>query len=958
MNSLGNLLADLPVQKTTDRTPFFRHPTITTNPTNPQKTFFDLFANIDFFVFDQQITPETSMPTRHSFQKIIFLLCLVLGVSACGGGGGDGAGPSQNANLTSVTLSSGSVSPAFDVDVTSYTASVPPGVSSITVDAGQQDTGTSITINGTELTTGGLSIDLTVGENTIEIIATAAGGATKTYIVIVTRPASTDADLGSLIISSGALSPTFSAAQLTYTATALFATTALTVTPTVSDSNATVTVNGVVTTSGSASQSIAFSGAQSIVSVIVTAEDGTTTKTYQITVTREAISVNADLSGLQLSVGSLTPVFNASTNTYTATVDFLVTSLTVTPTVADTTASVTVGGTAVTSGTASSAISLSVGSNLVAVAVTAEDGTTVNTYNVTVTREPASTNANLDSLSFSSATLDQTFQATQPSYTATAHFLVPSITATAVVEDSTATFTINGVSVASGQSSGAINLPIGTSTVNVEVTAQDASVKTYTVSVVRGNASTFAQQVYAKSSNSEAGDRFGHSVAMSGDVLAIAAWEEDSATTTVNGDETDNAALLSGAVYIFERNLGDQGWTQQGYIKASNAQGEDRFGENLALSGDTLVVGAPDEDSSATGINGDATDNSRADSGAVYVFVRTAQNSWNQQAYIKGSSVQVNDKFGSSTALSGDTLVVGAREKDRVGAGGITDVGVVYVFVRDASNVWTQQAKLSPSNPDDSDLFGSSVTVSGDTLAIGAINEDGGTSGINGDQSDDTATNSGAVYVYTRDAGNNWTEQAYVKPSNTSTTQNFGTAVSLSGDTLAVGAPLEDSIGTGVAGTQAKDPADTTSTNDSGAVYIFTRDGSNVWRQQTYIKSSNSEQGDEFGTSVSLYNNTLAVGARDENGGATGINGDETDNSTPGSGAAYIFTRNTANNWTQDAYVKASNSGNSDAFGTSVAVNERNLVAGAVEEDSIAQGIGGNQGSEGAEQSGAAYFFE
>lgn len=890
------------------------------------------------------------MIIQHLHPKFLLLICLVFIVSGCGGGGGGGAGPSQNANLASVTLSSGSISPAFDVDVTDYTASVPFTVSSITVDATQQDTGASITINGTDLTAGGLSIPLAVGLNNIEVIVTAASGATQTYTVDVTRsPASTNADLGSLSISSGALSPAFSASQITYTAPALFATSALTVTPTVADSTATVTVEGATVTSGTASQSIAFSGAQSTVSIIVTAQDGSA-KTYQITVNREAISSNADLANLQLSVGTLTPVFSGSTNTYTASVDFTVTSLTVTPTVADTTAtSLTVAGTAVASGTASSAISLSVGTNLVPVSVTAEDGTTVNTYDVTVTRQPASTNANLSSLSFSSATLDQTFQATQPSYTATAHFLVPSITATAVVEDSTATFTINGVSVASGQPSGAINLPIGTSTVLVEVTAQDASVKTYTVDVVRDNASSFAQTVYAKSSNSEGeilfldntGDNFGYQVALSGDILAVSALNEDGAATTFNGDESDNSARLAGAVYIFERNIGDSGWTQQGYIKASNAEAGDLFGGSLALSGDTLVVGAREEDSSATGIDGDATDNSTSESGAVYVFVRAAQNNWSQQAYIKGSSAQVNDLFGSSVALSGDTLVVGAREKDR-GTAGNTDVGVAYVFVRDAGNVWTQQAKLSPSSPDGSDRFGTSVAISGDTLAIGAINEDGSTNGINGDQTDNSIPNSGAVYVYNRAPGGTvWTEQAYIKASNTSTNQKFGTALSLYGDTLAVGAPTDLDTPTA-----------------AGTTYVFVRDGSNVWSQQTAITPINAEIGDVFGVSVSLYNNTLAIGARDENSGATGVNGDETDNSTPGAGAVYIYTRDTSNNWTKDAYVKASNSGNSDAFGTSVAVNERNLVAGANEEDSIAQGIGGNQGSEGAEQSGAAYFFE
>jgi hypothetical protein len=338
--------------------------------------------------------------------------------------------------------------------------------------------------------------------------------------------------------------------------------------------------------------------------------------------------------------------------------------------------------------------------------------------------------------------------------------------------------------------------------------------------------------------------------------------------------------------------------TQAIYIKANNAQSGDRFGQALALSsdGNTLALGAPLEDSAATTIEGSQSDNNAADAGAVYVYTRGG-GTWTHQAYVKASNAQTVDQFGATVALSSD----------------------------------------------------------GNTLAVGAPLEDSAAVDIDGNQANNGATQAGAVYVFTR-SGTSWTQQAYIKASNTGTGDEFGTAVALSadGNTLAVGARLEDSAATGIGGDQGDNLAP-----NSGAVYVFTRSGA-AWSQQAYVKASNTQGDDWFGGAVALNSdgNTLAVGARQEDSSATGVNGNQGDNGADAAGAVYVFTRN-GGAWGQEAYLKASNTGVGDWFGvsTSLSGNGNLLAIGACCEDSNATGINGDQGNNDASGAGAVYVF-
>ncbi|MEO8428049.1 MAG: FG-GAP repeat protein, partial [Verrucomicrobiota bacterium] len=407
---------------------------------------------------------------------------------------------------------------------------------------------------------------------------------------------------------------------------------------------------------------------------------------------------------------------------------------------------------------------------------------------------------------------------------------------------------------------------------------------------------------------------------------------------------------------------------QQAYIKASNTDSSDEFGISVAISGDTMVIGAIFEDSSATGVDGDQSDNSASASGAAYVFVRSGT-TWIQQAYLKASNSAASDQFGCKVAVSGDTVVVGAygEASNATGMDGdqnddsAVSSGAAYVFVRDGTT-WIQQAYLKASNTGgpspgepSGDFFGLSVAVSGDTVVVGAFGEDSNATGVNGDQSDNSAGGSGAAYVFVR-SGTTWSQQAYLKASNTATNAGgFGWSVAVSGDTVVVGAAFEDSSTTGVNGDQSSHSAE-----GSGAAYVFVRSGT-TWSQQAYLKASNTDAGDLFGTSVSVSGDTIVVGGGREGVGAedsnaNGVNGNQSSNSATNSGAAYVFVRS-GTNWSQQAYLKASNTGADDFFGLSVAVSGDTVVVGAYGEDSSARGVNANQNNNSAGESGAAYVF-
>ena len=444
---------------------------------------------------------------------------------------------------------------------------------------------------------------------------------------------------------------------------------------------------------------------------------------------------------------------------------------------------------------------------------------------------------------------------------------------------------------------------------------------------------SWVQQAYVKASNPGQSDHFGGNVALSadGNTMAVSAYFEASAATGVNGNQNDDSIPQAGAAYVFTR-IGTT-WSQQAYIKASNtgrapAAGNpddwgdgDQFGFSIALSadGNTVAVGAVSEDSRASSINNTQfqNDDSANTAGAVYVFTRTGS-TWSQQAYIKASNADAGDVFGYSVALSADGNDLAASAFDERGSArqinGIPNnfgngVGAIHVFRRDGG-AWRQVAYLKGSKMESTDQLGYSVAISddGNTIASGAGDEDCLTSGINPPGCDNDSPPRGqaniwvgAAYVFVRNEGI-WTEQAFIKASNAAPYNSFGVKLALSGDgnTLAVSAYVEDSGDQGVHGPELR-PFLTVPVLDawrdgenradeSGATYYYTRSGA-TWTQRAYVKASNAQKGDEFGSSVALSGDgkTMVVGAHGEDSAAKGIDGNQADNSAPEAGAAYAF---------------------------------------------------------------------
>lgn len=311
-----------------------------------------------------------------------------------------------------------------------------------------------------------------------------------------------------------------------------------------------------------------------------------------------------------------------------------------------------------------------------------------------------------------------------------------------------------------------------------------------------------------------------------------------------------------------------------------------------------------------------------------------------QVALLKAPLGAEGDNFGLSVSLAanGRTLAVGALREDGASSGidndptarGLTDSGAVYIFRR-LDGDWVPEAYIKASLPAEGDQFGFSTALSADgtTLAVGAIREDGSSTGVNADERAKGVPDSGAVYVFHRtDQG--WAQQAYLKADHLAPEDYFGWSIALSarGDLLAVGAMLEDSGGRGVDAT----PGDSEAA-DSGAVYLYRRRGGQ-WHRESYLKASNADPGDRFGMSLALSDDgtTLAVGAGGE---ASRSAATPNDDSAPGAGAAYVFELQDQA-WHEVAYIKAFNAQAGVQFGTSIALDGpgRTLAVGAIGEPS------------------------
>ena len=372
-------------------------------------------------------------------------------------------------------------------------------------------------------------------------------------------------------------------------------------------------------------------------------------------------------------------------------------------------------------------------------------------------------------------------------------------------------------------------------------------------------------------------------------------------------------------------------------LNAEDAAQSDKFGRSASFDGDTMVIGAFGDEN---------------EMGAAYVFVGEGPD-WSQQAKLVAPDGQVTDYFGWSVAIDGDSVVVACRNDDDLG----DNSGSAYVFVRDGTT-WSLQAKLLADDGEAVDLFGESVAIDGDTVVVGAIGDD------------DVVDRAGAAYVFVRD-GTSWSQQAKLVADDAGVRDEFGTSVTIAGDTIVVGSigdddngdcagaayvyqrnettwslqdklvaddgAMSDNFGMSVSlhgdrvvvGTPADDDGGAT----SGSAYLFVRDGAD-WEQEQKLVASDASPNAQFGESVSLLGDMLVVGAVNEaNDGGSGA------------GSAYVFVRTGRASWTQGAKLLASDGDVVDSFGSSVALSGDTVVIGARNDDDA-----GNN-------SGSAYLF-
>jgi hypothetical protein len=335
-------------------------------------------------------------------------------------------------------------------------------------------------------------------------------------------------------------------------------------------------------------------------------------------------------------------------------------------------------------------------------------------------------------------------------------------------------------------------------------------------------------------------------------------------------------------------------WAQQAKLVPADARAGDVFGHAVAISGDAAIISAYGADAAGP------------DSGAAYIFAR-AGDSWLQQAKLVGDDIGMFDRFGASVAIDGNIAVVGAHGKDDAGP----DSGAAYVFVNNGG-VWTQQTKLSPIDTVAGDLFGFSVSVSGDYIIVGAH------------QASAAGPDSGTAYIFTRD-GVRWRQSAKLSPKDAAVGDAFGYAVSISGDSLIVGAPRDDHLGA-----------------DAGSAYIFVRSGTQ-WLEQSKLTAEDAESEDEFGAAVSLSGDRAIVGAWKDDHPPNSDRDDPAEHIDKGS--IYAFLRS-GFSWRQTGRATAITANRFDEFGVSLSISGNFAVIGSHGDDAT-----GNN-------SGAAYIFD
>jgi hypothetical protein len=399
--------------------------------------------------------------------------------------------------------------------------------------------------------------------------------------------------------------------------------------------------------------------------------------------------------------------------------------------------------------------------------------------------------------------------------------------------------------------------------------------------------SSITEKQKIQASDKQTGDRFAQSVSINGlgDMVIIGAYREDT------------GALNAGAAYIFTKNSSDI-WSEKQKIQASDRAATDLFGISVDINdiGDTIIVGANGKNSLT---------------GAAYIFTKNSSDIWNEKQKILASDGNADDYFGYSVSMNseGNVVIVGAPLQDT----GFNDAGAAYIFTKNSSDIWSEKQKLQASDRGFLDAFGTSVSLNaiGDIAAIGAKNNAG----------EDDA---GAAYIFTKNSSDIWSQKQKIQASDLTANAllGFSVVINASGDMIVVGAPIAD-----------------TGSTDTGAVYIFTKNSSDIWSEKQKIQASDRQSYDRFGLSVSInsVSSIILVGSPGE------------DTLASDTGSAYIFTKDSSDIWSQKQKIQASDPQVGSAFGNLTGVKLNNTGGTMI--------IGARLKDTGGTSAGAAYIF-
>ncbi|MCP3920396.1 MAG: hypothetical protein GY711_33125 [bacterium] len=386
--------------------------------------------------------------------------------------------------------------------------------------------------------------------------------------------------------------------------------------------------------------------------------------------------------------------------------------------------------------------------------------------------------------------------------------------------------------------------------------------------VYRFDGGCWVEEAELLASDGNQGDHLGSSVAISGELALVAAYND--------------CDCWAGAIYVYRFDAQSQTWNQEAKLVGPNPAGGDGFGASVAAFGDVVLVGAPGDDPGGT------------DVGAAYVFRYDSQSAtWSSGLKLEASDGVSDAFFGTSVSLDGNVALIGARGDDDHGYWS----GSAYVFRYDEqSQAWSQEDKLTAADAAGSDEFGSAVSVSGDLAVIGAPWDD------------DVGNQSGSAYVFQYHSGSqSWIQRKKLVASDGVAYAHFGDAVSISADRVLIGASEDDENG-----------------YKAGAAYVYRDEtGSNTWPQETKLIASDGDSMDKFGDAVSISAGRALMGApSDEHSGSF-------------SGSAYLANLGggSAGTLNEDAKILASDGDNGDKFGHAVSISNGLAIFGAEQDE-------------------------